>query len=135
ELEGALIRLAARASLDGIDPGDIDVIYAKDVLRDIIPDDPRAICPEMVIRVVASHFGLKPAQLKSKNNSRQIALPRQIAMYACKQITSLSLPQIGRDFGGKHHTTVLHSIRKIETLKLKNPQILAALNKIINSFK
>ena len=135
ELEGALIRLAARASLDGIDPGDIDVIYAKDVLRDIIPDDPRAICPEMVIRVVASHFGLKPAQLKSKNNSRQIALPRQIAMYACKQITSLSLPQIGRDFGGKHHTTVLHSIRKIETLKLKDPEILAALNKAINSFK
>jgi chromosomal replication initiator protein len=135
DLEGALIRLAARASLDGVDPSEVDVDYAREVLRDIIPDDPRAICPEMIIRVVAAHFGLKPTQLKSRNNSREIALPRQIAMYACKQITRLSLPQIGRDFGGKHHTTVLHSIRKIETLKRKDPEILATLNKVINSFK
>ena len=135
DLEGALIRLAARASLDGVDPSEVDVDYAREVLRDIIPDDPRAICPEMIIRIVAAHFGLKPTQLKSKNNSREIALPRQIAMYACKQLTRLSLPQIGRDFGGKHHTTVLHSIRKIETLKRKNPEILATLNKVINSFK
>jgi chromosomal replication initiator protein len=135
ELEGALIRLAARASLDGTDPAEIDVAYARDVLRDIVSDASRAISIETIIRATALHFGMKPAQLKSKSNSRQIAVPRQIAMYACKQLTGLSLPQIGKEFGGKHHTTVLHSIRKIDTLKKKDAEILAAVNKLINSFK
>jgi chromosomal replication initiator protein len=86
-----------------------------------------------VIRAVAGYFGLKPSQLKAKSNARNIAEPRQIAMFICKQITDMSLPQIGKDFGGKHHTTVLHSIRKIESLKKKNSDIAAALNKILQS--
>ena len=134
ELEGALKRLIARASLDGIDSDDIDIDYAREVLRGIVIDEKRAISAEMVIRSVSNHFGLKPAVLKSRNNSRRIAQPRQIAMYVCKQVTALSLPQIGKDFGGKHHTTVLHSIRRIEYLKKKDPEIHSAVNKIINSF-
>jgi chromosomal replication initiator protein len=135
ELEGALIRLTARASLDGMDPSEIDLGYAKEVLKDLLTDDRRSITSEMVIRAVAAYFGLKPTQLKSKNNSRRISQPRQVAMYVCKQVTGLSLPQIGKDFGGKHHTTVLHSIRKIEEAKKKDSEIAAALTKILPSFR
>jgi chromosomal replication initiator protein len=135
ELEGALTRLAARSSLDGIESCDIDVGYAHEVLKDIVGDERRSVSSEPIIRAVAAHFGLKPAQLKTKNNSRQIAEPRQYAMYVCKQETSLSLPQIGKDFGGKHHTTVLHSIRKIEGLKKKNPEVAATIEKIIKAIR
>ena len=134
ELEGALIRLIARASLDGTDPSEIDLGYTKEVLKDLITDHKRSLTPEMIIRAVSNYYGLKPGQLKSKNNSRAIARPRQVAMYVTKQLTSLSLPQIGKDFGGKHHTTVLHSIRKIEAMRKKDPDILTAINKITNSF-
>jgi chromosomal replication initiator protein len=87
------------------------------------------------MRAVASFFSLKPAQLKARNNSRPIAVPRQIAMYICKELTRQSLPQIGRNFGGKHHTTVLHSIRKIESLRNKDPEISAAVNSILKSLR
>ncbi len=135
ELEGALIRLTARASLDGMDPSEIDIGYAKEVLKDLVVDDRRSISSEMIIRAVASYYGLKPAQLKAKNNSRRIAQPRQIAMYICKEVTGLSLPQIGKDFGGKHHTTVLHSIRKINEMRKKDSEIAAAISKVLPSFR
>jgi chromosomal replication initiator protein len=135
ELEGALNRLSARASLDGIDVADVDVAYAKDVLRGFTTDENPAISSDAVLRAVASFFSLKPAQLKTKNNSRPIAVPRQIAMYLCKELTSQSLPQIGRDFGGKHHTTVLHSIRKIDALRKNNSEISAAVNTIMKSLR
>jgi chromosomal replication initiator protein len=133
ELEGALIRLSARASLEGIAPSEIDAPYAKEVLKDLVVDDRHTVTTEMVIRAVSNYFGLKPAQLKARNNSRLIAQPRQIAMYIAKQITRQSLPQLGKDFGGKHHTTVLHSIRKIEGLRKKDPQISAAVAKILQN--
>jgi chromosomal replication initiator protein len=133
ELEGALIRLSARASLEGIASSEVDVAYAREVLKDFVVDDRHAVTTEMVIRAVSSYFGLKPAQLKSRNNARLIAQPRQIAMYIAKQITHQSLPQLGRDFGGKHHTTVLHSIRKIENLKKTDPEVSAAVAKILQN--
>jgi chromosomal replication initiator protein len=135
ELEGALIRLTARASLDGMDPSEIDVGYAKDVLKDLVTEDRRAVSSEMVIRAVAGYYGLKPAQLKAKSNTRRIVQPRQIAMYICKEVTGLSLPQIGKDFGGKHHTTVLHSVRKIQDMRKKDSEIAAAISKILPSFR
>ncbi len=134
ELEGALTRLSARASLDGMDSSQIDITYAKEVLRDLVTDDRRAITSEMIIRAVSSQFGLTPNQLKSKNNARQIAQPRQIAMFLCKELTGLSLPQIGKDFGGKHHTTVLHSIRKIDNLRRKDSNLAATVTRILQSF-
>jgi chromosomal replication initiator protein len=135
ELEGALNRLTARASLDGLDPADIDLGYTKEVLKGFTSEVNEVISSEMVLRAVATFFSLKPAQLKTKNNSRPIAVPRQIAMYVCKEVTKQSLPQIGKDFGGKHHTTVLHSIRKIDSLRKKDPQISTAVNKILKSLR
>jgi chromosomal replication initiator protein len=135
ELEGALTRLSARASLDGLDSADIDVAYAKEVLKGLASDESSNISPEVILRAVASYFSLKPAQLKAKNNSRPIAVPRQIAMYICKELTHQSLPQIGKDFGGKHHTTVLHSVRKIDSLRKKDPEIAAAVNSIVKSLR
>jgi chromosomal replication initiator protein len=135
ELEGALTRLIARASLDGIEVGEIDLPYAKDVLKNLTTDPTPTISADVILRAVASHFSLKPAQLKAKNNSRPIAVPRQIAMYVCKELTDESLPQIGKDFGGKHHTTVLHSIRKIDSLRKTDAKISAAVNAIMKSLR
>jgi len=135
ELEGALNRLSARASLDGVDAADIDIAYVKDVLLGFNAEENRAVSTDKVMRAVASFFSLRPAQLKTKNNSRPIAMPRQIAMYICKELTGQSLPQIGRDFGGKHHTTVLHSIRKIESLRKKDSEVSAAVDAIEKSLR
>ncbi len=135
ELEGALNRLSARASLDGLDVADVDVPYAREVLKGFTTEEHAVISSEAVLRAVATFFSLKPAQLKAKNNSRPIAVPRQIAMYICKELTSQSLPQIGKDFGGKHHTTVLHSIRKIDSLRKKDPKISEAVNSIVKSLR
>jgi chromosomal replication initiator protein len=135
ELEGALNRLMARASLDGLDANGIDLGYASEVLKGFITRGNSLISTEMVIRAVATFFLLKPVQLKAKNNSRPIAVPRQIAMYICKELTKESLPQIGRDFGGKHHTTVLHSIRKIDALRKKDSEISSAVDSIVRSLR
>jgi chromosomal replication initiator protein len=134
ELEGALIRLAARASLDGVDPLQINLDYAREVLKNIVSEPQRAVSSDMIIRAVAAYFGLHPSALLSRNNSRRIAHPRQIAMYLCKKLTNLSLPQIGNDFGGKHHTTVLHSIRKVERDRADDHELDAAIGKISQSF-
>ena len=135
ELEGALNRLSARASLDGIDATDIDVEYAREVLKGFTTEENAAVSSQTVLRAVASFFSLKPAQLKAKNNSRPIAVPRQIAMYLCKELTRQSLPQIGKDFGGKHHTPVLHSGRKIDSLRKKDAEVAAAVNAIVKSLR
>lgn len=110
ELEGSLVRLVAYASLKGLPLG-IDL--AQEVLKNIIEEETNGVTIEQIQKVVANHYGLKISDLKSKNNSRSIAVPRQVAMYLCKAMTKTSLPEIGREFGGKHHTTVLHSINKI----------------------
>ena len=82
---------------------------------------------------VADRFSLQPAQIKQKSNSQQIAYPRQIAMYLSKELTPASLPEIGRAFGGKHHTTVLHSIQKIDQLRQKDPDLNRMLHSLIDS--
>jgi hypothetical protein len=83
-------------------------------LKQFIDTQVRKITIEAIQRAVAEQFGMRVAELKQKNNSRQIVVPRQIAMYLAKQLTEASLPEIGRQFGGKHHTTVMHSIAKID---------------------
>jgi chromosomal replication initiator protein len=133
ELEGALNRLSARASLDGLDSAAIDISYAREVLKGFASTDAPQVSPEAILGAVASFFHLKPAQLKAKNNAPSVAVPRQIAMYILKELTHQSLPQIGREFGGKHHTTVLHSIRKISSLKKKDAHLSKAVNAIVKS--
>jgi len=105
ELEGSLIRLIAFASLTG---REITLPLAQEVLRNVLQNDDRAVTIEIVQKSVADHYSLKVSELKSKNNSKSVAMPRQIAMYLCKALTSASLPEIGKSFGGKHHSTVIH---------------------------
>ena len=118
ELEGSLIRLIAYASLKGVD---VTIALAQEVLKNVIGQDDRAVTIEMIQKSVADYYQLKVADLRSRNNSKSVAMPRQIAMYLCKALTHASLPEIGRSFGGKHHSTVIHSIRKIESLRTEGP--------------
>jgi len=130
ELEGALIKLIAYSSVTG---SEITLDMARQVLKHLTAGSEQKISMEAVIRAVAERFSLQPLQLKQKSNARHIAYPRQIAMYLIKELTSASLPEIGRVFGGKHHTTVLHSIQKIERLRLKDPELNRLLHSLINS--
>ena len=132
ELEGSLIRLIAYASLTG---QEISLSLAQDVLQ----EHPRA-------RREGGHDRdhsevrrrLLPAEaveLKSRNNSKSVAMPRQIAMYLCKSLTHASLPEIGRSFGGKHHSTVIHSIRKVEDLRKKDGDFNTLINNFLEGFR
>jgi chromosomal replication initiator protein len=114
ELEGSLIRLIAYASLTG---RDISLQLTQEVLKNVIDQDEKAVTIESIQKFVSDYYQLKIGELKSKNNSKSVALPRQIAMYLCKNLTHASLPEIGRSFGGKHHSTVIHSIKKVEDLR------------------
>ncbi len=127
ELEGCLITLMASASLRHEQPS---LKLAKEVLRMLLPAEPEPVSLDAIIRVVARHFDLKVSELKSKTNARHIAFPRQVAMYLGKKLAGKSLPQIGQAFGGKHHTTVLHAVRKIETLAGKDPKVQKMLTEI-----
>ena len=131
ELEGSLIRLIAYASLTG---SAISLPLAEEVLRDIIDHSDKVITIEMIQKLVASHYNLKVADLKSRNNSKAVTLPRQIAMYLSKSLTAASLPEIGRSFGGKHHSTVIHSIRKIDGLCKRDRTFHTLINSFIQSF-
>jgi chromosomal replication initiator protein len=118
ELEGSLVRLVAISSLRGLP---ISKMLAQDAIRNIAEDDrPAGITIEQIQRVVALHYRMRVDDIKSKNNARQIAVPRQVAMYLCKRLTKHSFPEIGREFGNKHHTTVIHSVEKIEALVSKD---------------
>jgi chromosomal replication initiator protein len=130
ELEGALIRLVAYCSLTG---AEITLPTSQSVLKNFIDSQARKITIESIQKMVAEHFGLKMQELKAKNNSRPIVVPRQIAMYLAKQMTEASLPEIGRQFGGKHHTTVMHSIEKIDTLRRTDKDLNRTLNKLMES--
>jgi len=132
ELEGSLIRLVAYASLTG---REISLPLAQDVLRNVLQNDDRAITIEIVQKAVADHYSLKLNDLKSKNNSKSVAMPRQIAMYLCKALTNASLPEIGKSFGGKHHSTVIHSIRKVEDMRQKNGDFNTLINNLMQSFR
>ena len=127
ELEGALIRVTAYASLTG---GEINLQTTQEVLKNLIDSQIRKISIESIQRAVSEQFGLRPAEIKSKNNSRVIVFPRQIAMYLAKHLTDASLPEIGRQFGGKHHTTVLHSVDKIEQQRKADKDLNRVLNKL-----
>ena len=118
ELEGSLVRLVAISSLRGVP---ISKMLAQDAIRNIAEDNrPAGISIDQIQQAVAAHYHLRVDELTSKNNARQIAVPRQVAMYLCKRLTKHSFPEIGREFGGKHHTTVIHSVEKIERLVLKD---------------
>jgi len=127
ELEGALIRLVAHSSLIG---AEITLPYTQQVLKNFIDSQARKVTIESIQKAVAEQFGLRLVEIKAKNNSRSIVYPRQIAMYLAKHLTEASLPEIGRQFGGKHHTTVLHSVEKIEEVRKGDKDLNRLLNKL-----
>src|ERR1700726_164694 len=127
ELEGALIRLVAHSSLIG---AEITLPYTQQVLKNFIDSQARKVTIESIQKAVAEQFGLRLVEIKAKNNSRSIVYPRQISMYLAKHLTEASLPEIGRQFGGKHHTTVLHSVDKIEQVRKNDKDLNRLLNKL-----
>ena len=131
ELEGSLVRLVAISSLRGVP---ISKMLAQDALKNIIDSErPEGLTMDRIARIVASHYKLTVEEMKSKNNSRAVAVPRQVAMYLCKRLTSHSYPEIGREFGGKHHTTVMHSYDKIDTLVKKDSVFHNTISGLIDS--
>ena len=131
ELEGMLNRVVAFSSLTG-KPLSLDLV--KETLRDILPADyERVLAPE-IIKFVARHYGLKVSEIKSRNNAKQIAFPRQVAMYLCKQLTDLSFPDIGKHFNNKHHSTVMYSVDKIEKLRAEDSDLDRTLHSIAQHF-
>jgi len=132
ELEGSLIRLIAYASLTS---KPLTIELAQDVLRNVIDHDEKAVTIEQIQKFVAEYYQMKPAEIRSRNNSKSVAMPRQIAMYLCKALTHASLPEIGRSFGGKHHSTVIHSIKKIEELRKNNPEFDHQVKNLLDQFK
>ena len=132
ELEGSLIRLVAYASLTG---QEITLNLAHEVLRNMLDHEEKAVTIEIIQKFVADYYNLKMADLKSRNNSKSVAMPRQIAMYLCKSLTHASLPEIGRSFGGKHHSTVIHSIRKVEDLRKRDSDFNTQIHNFMEGFK
>jgi len=132
ELEGSLIRLIAYASLTG---QEISLPLAQDVLKNILDHEEKAVTIEAIQKFVADYYNLKLVDLKSRNNSKSVAKPRQVAMYLCKSLTHASLPEIGRSFGGKHHSTVIHSIRKVEELRKTDGNFNTLIGNFLEGFK
>lgn len=132
ELEGALTRLIAVSS---VTRQPITLPMAHQTLKHLTSGSERKISVESILKAVAERFNLQPAQLKLKSNTRQIAYPRQVAMYLVKDLTHASLPEIGRYFGGKHHTTVLHSIQKIEELRQRDEDLNNLIHAVTDSLQ
>ncbi len=129
ELEGYLRRVIAYASLKG---EKVDLDLTKEALKSLLDSAAMIVTVEKIQKLVCHQFKIKLAQLKSKNNSPKVAFPRQIAMYLSKELTKVSLPEIGKKFGGKHHTTVLHSIRKIEKMRNEDSEFNKEINTLIS---
>jgi chromosomal replication initiator protein len=114
ELEGALNRILAHATLVG---RPITLESTQEVLHDLLRANDRRVTIEEIQKRVSAHFNVRIADMHSARRARAVARPRQVAMYLSKQLTSRSLPEIGRKFGGRDHTTVMHAVRKVEELK------------------
>jgi len=132
ELEGALTRLMAYASLTG---ATVSLATAQQVLRNIIASQEKRVTIDLIQKRVSEHFNLREQDLKVRSNTRAIAFPRQVAMYIVKQLTTASLPEIGRQFGGKHHTTVLHSINKIETQRRSDKDLNRVITRLMDALQ
>jgi chromosomal replication initiator protein len=132
ELEGALVKLIAYSSLTG---SAINLPMAQQVLRHLVYAQDRKVTIDSIQKGVAERYGIRQSQLKEKSNTKKIVVPRQVAMYLVKELTPASLPEIGRAFGGKHHTTVLHSVKKIEKLRHTDPELNRIIHALIDSLQ
>jgi len=132
DLEACLIRLGAYSSLSG---RTITVEMAKDVLKDMIHDEEKPLSIELIIKTVCDYYGLKPQDIKAKKRTRDIAFPRQVAMYLSKILTDSSLSDIGKNFGGKDHSTVIHACKQIEERRRKDEDFNRKLEYLIKKIK
>ncbi|HTT63937.1 MAG TPA: chromosomal replication initiator protein DnaA [Bryobacteraceae bacterium] len=132
ELEGALVKLIAYSSLTG---APVNLIMAQQVLRHLVYPPDRKVTIDSIQKGVAERYGIRQSQLKEKSNTKKIVVPRQVAMYLAKELTPASLPEIGRAFGGKHHTTVLHSVKKIDKLRHTDPELNRIIHALIDSLQ
>jgi len=131
ELEGSLIRVMAMASLRGVP---LSRALAQDAMRNVSQAaESDSVTIPMIQKVVADHYKFGIDDLKARSNMRQVLFPRQIAMYLCKRLTRKSYPEIGRQFGGKHHTTVMHSVEKIDQLITSDREIEAVIKRLTDS--
>ena len=127
ELEGSLVRLGAYASLTG-QPVALDM--AKNVLRDLIGEKKKIIAMDDIEEAVAARFHVKISEMKSRRRSKTLVYPRQIAMYLCRELTDASFPEIGRQFGGKDHTTIIHACKQIAKAKEADSTLGATLESL-----
>ena len=132
ELEGALVKLIAYSSLTGTP---INIQMAQQVLKHLVHVQDRRVSMDSIQKAVAEKFSIKQSQLKEKSNTKKVVYPRQVAMYLVKELTNASLPEIGRAFGGKHHTTVIHSINKIEKDRHSDPELNRLLHSLMDSLQ
>ncbi|MDQ6958798.1 MAG: chromosomal replication initiator protein DnaA [Mariprofundaceae bacterium] len=132
ELEGALTRLTAHATLTG---RIIDMDFSRRVLRDLLHEEVKVVSVEDIQKHVANYYNIRLQDMRSKKRSRNIAFPRQVAMYCSKVMTSLSLPEIGECFGGRDHTTVLYATRKIDTLQQQDEGFKNEIERMITLLK
>jgi len=136
ELEGCLIRALALAGMDNV-PLSVDLV--KEALKDIMPKDSdqyeELVTAETIQKVVSKHFGVRLSDLKSKKRPKLLTLPRHIAMYLCRRLTNLSLIDIGRDFGKKDHTTVIHACNKVEESMQNDPNFEKSIQQLVDEIK
>lgn len=132
ELEGYLVRIGAYASLTST-PISLDL--AKDVLKDILVEQNKQISIESIQKIVANHFNIKIAELKSSKRLKTLVLPRQIAMYISRKMTSASFPEIGNKFGGKDHSTIIHAMKKIEQKMEEDVQLKTTIERLIDNMR
>ncbi len=132
ELEGRITRTLAYASLTG---RPVTIELARETLKDMMPAEDRKATPQEILKVVASHYGIRVSDLKARSNAKTIAFPRQVAMYLCRNLTHLSVPEIGRLFNDKHHSTVMHSVEKIEKLYEDDPDFHKTLDTLASTFR
>jgi chromosomal replication initiator protein len=124
--------LIAYASLTG---QELSIDLAQEVLRNVLDHEEKVVTIDLIQKFISDYYQLKLAELKSRNNSKSVATPRQIAMYLCKTLTNASLPEIGRSFGGKHHSTVIHSIRKVNAMRKTDGDFNKLINNFLESFR
>jgi len=113
----------------------VSLATAQQVLRNIIASQEKRVTIDLIQKRVSEHYNLRELDLKVRSNTRAIALRRQVAMYIVKQLTTASLPEIGRQFGGKHHTTVAHSINKVEDLRRSDTDLNRTIARLIDSLQ
>ena len=132
ELEGSLIRLLAFSSLTGTE---VSLALAREVLKDFLKQPERIVTVEQIQRLVADHYGTPEEAMKVRKRTSSLVLPRQVAMYLCREFTGLSLSEIGNRFGGRDHTTVMHACEKITEARESDPQMRQILQRLINSMR